>query len=134
MLLLPGGTRSNKNNDDDELMLMDWEDSRRQSPAFDLSLFAAHAHVLEAMHGDRGLLQSFLTTYRAQAGPLVTERVALRTAVEYGVFLAYWVPQLNPFEDAAQSERFAAIGAEMMHKAVRRDFAWLRQSCLRALF
>jgi aminoglycoside phosphotransferase (APT) family kinase protein len=124
MLLTPHGN----------VMVIDWEESRRQSPAADLSLFAAHSHILEAVHGDQGLLRAFLTTYRAETGSLVDERVALRTAVEFGSFLAYWAPQMGNLGDEAQTARFAAVGAEMMHKAVQRDFEWLRQSCLRALF
>jgi Ser/Thr protein kinase RdoA (MazF antagonist) len=117
-----------------DVMIIDWEESKRQSPAADLSLFAAHSHILETVHGERGLLQGFLTTYRAETGTLMDERVALRTAVEFGSFPAYWAPQMGNLGDEAQTARFAAIGAEMMHKAVRRDFEWLRQSCLKALF
>jgi len=128
--LRPGNMLLMPRND---VMIIDWEDSRLHSPAMDLGIFAAHSHILESACGDRGLLQAFLTTYRAAAGTLVDERVALRTATEYGVFLAYWTPQLN-LCDKAQSIQFAAVGAEMLHKAVHRDFEWLRQSCLRALF
>jgi aminoglycoside phosphotransferase (APT) family kinase protein len=117
-----------------DTMIIDWEESKRQSPAADLSLFAAHSHILETVHGERGLLQGFLTTYRAETGTLVDERVALRTAVEFGSFLAYWAPQMGNLGDEAQTARFATVGAEMMHKAVQRDFEWLRQSCLKALF
>jgi aminoglycoside phosphotransferase (APT) family kinase protein len=117
-----------------DVMIIDWEMSKRQSPAADLSLFAAHSHILETVHGERGLLQGFLTTYRVETGSLVDERVALRTAVEFGSFLAYWAPRMGNLGDEAQTARFAAVGAEMMHKAVRRDFEWLRQSCLRVLF
>jgi aminoglycoside phosphotransferase (APT) family kinase protein len=117
-----------------DVMIIDWEMSKRQSPAVDLSLFAAHSHILETVYGERGLLQGFLTTYRVDTGTLVDERVALRTAVEFGSFLAYWAPRMGNLGDEAQTARFAVVGAEMMHKAVQRDFEWLRQSCLKALF
>jgi len=88
------------------LSIIDWEDSRRQSLALDLRLFAAQAYLLDVLHGERGLLEAFLTTYKDSAGEICEERVARRTAVMFGGFLVFWLPQMD-LCSAAQSAELA---------------------------
>jgi hypothetical protein len=81
--------------EDGVLSIIDWENSRRQSPALDMRLFAAQAYLLDVLHGERGLLDAFLTTYKVSAGEICDERVARRTAVMFGGFLVFWLPQMD---------------------------------------
>jgi aminoglycoside phosphotransferase (APT) family kinase protein len=118
---------------DDNLSIIDWEDSRRQSPALDLRLFAAQAYLLDVLHGERGLLEAFLVTYRLHAGDLCDERVAYRTAVMFGGFLVFWLPQMD-LCNASQSAELAAYGAKVVDRAIAKDRQWLQQSRLAPLF
>lgn len=118
---------------DDVLNIIDWEDSRRQSPALDLRLFAAQAYLLDVLHGERGLLKAFLKAYKRHAGQLCDERVAQRTAVMFGGFLVFWLPQMD-LCSASQSARLASYGAQVVDKAIAGDFQWLRESRLGPLF
>lgn len=117
----------------DVLSIIDWEDSRRQSPAIDLRLFAAQAHLLEVLHGKRGLLDAFLRTYKQLAGDLCDERVARRTAVMFGGFFVFWLPQMN-LCSAAQSAELASYGAQVVDRVIAGDVEWLTSSRLGALF
>jgi aminoglycoside phosphotransferase (APT) family kinase protein len=119
--------------EDNVLSIIDWEDSRRQSPAVDLRLFAAQAYLLDVLHGERGLLKAFLTTYKRCAGEMCTERVSYRTAVMLGTFLLFWLPQMD-LCNAAQSAELACFGAMVVDKCVAGDVQWLRQSRLGPLF
>ena len=120
-------------DEDDNLSIIDWEDSRRQSPALDLRLFAAQAYLLDVLHGERGLLEAFLMTYKLHAGDMCDERVAYRTAVMFGGFLVFWLPQMD-LCSASQSAEFAAYGAKVVDRAVAKDWQWLQQSRLAPLF
>jgi aminoglycoside phosphotransferase (APT) family kinase protein len=119
--------------EDDVLSIIDWEDSRRQSPALDLRLFAAQAYLLDVLHGERGLLEAFLTSYKNHAGDICDERVARRTAVMFGGFLVFWLPQMD-LCSAAQSAELATYGAQVVDKTVAGDLEWLKQSRLGPLF
>ena len=117
----------------DVLSIIDWEDSRRQSPALDLRLFAAQAYLLDVLHGERGLLEAFLKTYKTHAGEICDERVARRTAVMFGGFLVFWLPQMD-LCSATQSADLASYGAKVVDKAIAGDLQWLEQSRLGPLF
>jgi aminoglycoside phosphotransferase (APT) family kinase protein len=119
--------------EDNLLSIIDWEDSRRQSPALDLRLFAAQAYLLDVLHGERGLLEAFLTTYRLHAGDICDEQIARRTAVMFGGFLVFWLPQMD-LCNASQSADLAAYGAKVVDKAIARDQEWLQRSRLAPLF
>jgi aminoglycoside phosphotransferase (APT) family kinase protein len=119
--------------EDGVLSIIDWENSRRQSPALDVRLFAAQAYLLDVLHGERGLLDAFLTTYKVSAGEICDERVARGTAVMFGGFLAFWLPQMD-LCSAAQCAKLAAYGAEVVDKAIAGDLQWLRESRLGPLF
>lgn len=128
--LRPGNILVGEN---DVLSIIDWEDSRRQSPAIDLRLFAAQAYLLDFLHGERGLLDAFLRTYKQLAGDVCSERVARRTAVMFGGFLVFWLPQMD-LCSAAQSDELARYGAEVVDRAIAWDVAWLKSSRLGPLF
>lgn len=126
----PGNILVGENN---VLSIIDWEDSRRQSPALDLRLFAAQAYLLDVLHGERGLLEAFLTTYRLHAGDMWDEQVARRTAVMFGGFLVFWLPQMD-LCSTSQSADLAAYGAKVVDRTIARDQQWLQQSRLAPLF
>lgn len=120
-------------DNNDVLSIIDWEDSRRQSPALDLRLFAAQAYLLDVLHGERRLLEAFLKMYKTHAGELCDERVARRSAVMFGGFLVFWLPQMD-LCSPSQSTELASYGAEVVHKAIAGDLQWLRQCRLGPLF
>jgi aminoglycoside phosphotransferase (APT) family kinase protein len=117
----------------EQLVLIDWEESRRQSPALDVGIFAGHACLLDTFYGGRGLQKVFLSAYREAAGSLFGERLALRAAVEFAMFAMFWQPQLHLCNDA-NGAQLAATGAEILSAVVEGDLVALRSSCLGPLF
>ena len=115
--------------------IVDWEICTYGDPAYDIRLWAAEALVLEAKYGGkRGLLSSFLTAYRRQAGPsIVTERFVCKVAVTVGTILLMLMPVSiwDCTEDDAKLWRKIAI--EYIEAGIRGDMEWLRDSGLKSL-
>jgi len=59
--------------------------------------------------------------------------VARRTAVMFGGFLVFWLPQMD-LCSATQSADLASYGAKVVDKAIAGDLQWLEQSRLGPLF
>jgi thiamine kinase-like enzyme len=117
------------------ITVVDWEVSSYNDPAFDLRLWIAEAMVFEAMHGgDRGLLKSFLTSYRRVAGAtIVTEDFVHKLAVLVGAMWMLLMPA--SIWDCTEKDRepWTRKAAEFIRAGVSADRTWLLKSSLSPL-
>ncbi|KAL8767866.1 MAG: hypothetical protein Q9209_005758 [Squamulea sp. 1 TL-2023] len=120
------------------LTVIDWEMCRRGTSATDVAQFAAEAYLLDRFHGGKGLLKSFLRSYRviragydleASANPHFLRRMA----VHLGVHLAFW-PASVKWAEKDETKAVIELGHEVMRRADAEDFDWLRENILGGLF
>ncbi|KAL8654307.1 MAG: hypothetical protein Q9210_001588 [Variospora velana] len=76
------------------LTVVDWEISRRGCGATDVGQFAAEAYLLDRLRGGKGLLDSFLDSYKKAKGSegvnvSADRKFIQRVAVHMGVHLGY---------------------------------------------
>ena len=115
--------------------VVDWEICSYGDPVFDIRLWAAEALVLEAKYGGkRGMLSSFLTAYRHQAGPsIVTETFIRKVAVTVGTILLMLIPMELWECTEDESKLWMKVAVEYVQAGMRGDMEWLRDSGLKSL-
>lgn len=135
----PGNTLLPSQMDHGEIpipTIVDLECSSYGDPAFDIHLWFADVLLLEWKHGsERGLLTSFLQSYREHAGPrIVTEEFVCRVAVATGAILLYLLPvQSWECTDEKDVEYWRAMAVEYIVAGGKGDMEWLKGSGLGGL-
>jgi aminoglycoside phosphotransferase (APT) family kinase protein len=118
------------------MTIVDWELCHYGDPTNDLRTWVAEAMVMEAQHGDRGLLSSFLTAYRRHAGISIIDSAFIRkVAVAVGVFLLYFIGQgavLWGFTEKDNQE-WTEKAIQYLKAGADDDTIWLGQSSLKPL-
>lgn len=117
-----------------DLRIVDWEFCHYGEPSNDLRLWVAEAMVLEAKHGERGLLSSFLKAYKDNAGEVIIDSdFVYKVAVAVGTFLLLFMPA--KIWDCTEEDRgpWTETAIQFVKAGAERDIAWLRQSVLRPL-
>ncbi|RYP35292.1 hypothetical protein DL767_003880 [Monosporascus sp. MG133] len=119
-----------------DMTIVDWELCHYGDPSNDLRMWVAEAMIMEAQHGNRGLLSSFLTAYRRQAGSSIIDKAFVRkVAVAVGVFLLYFIGQgavLWGFTEK-DNEQWTEKAIQYLKAGADDDIAWLGQSSLKPL-
>ncbi|GJC89030.1 hypothetical protein ColLi_11868 [Colletotrichum liriopes] len=118
------------------LTVVDWELCHYGDPTNDLRMWVAEVIIMEAQHGNRGLLSSFLTAYKIIAGESIIDNNFIRkVAVAVGVFLLYFIGQgaeLWGFTEKDNQE-WAGKAIEYLKAGADDNLAWLSQSALKPL-
>ncbi|KAI9163200.1 hypothetical protein HJFPF1_04799 [Paramyrothecium foliicola] len=118
------------------LAVVDWELCHYGDPSNDVRMWFAEVIVLEAKFGDRGLLSSFLSSYKQRVGvSIVNEAFASKVALSAGIYMLWLIP-INPRvwdcndEDV---ETWKGISLEYIRAGANADIEWLKKSCLAPL-
>ncbi|KAF1922668.1 uncharacterized protein M421DRAFT_426684 [Didymella exigua CBS 183.55] len=118
------------------LTVVDWELCHYGDPSNDIRMWVAETMILEAKFGNRGLLSSFLSSYKQQAGTtLVNEEFVSKVALSAGIYMLWLIP-INPrVWDCSEEdiEMWKAISLEYIRAGTNGNIAWLKMSCLAPL-
>ncbi|KAL0943837.1 uncharacterized protein CTRU02_201724 [Colletotrichum truncatum] len=119
-----------------EMAVVDWELCYYGDPTNDIRTWVAEAMMMEARHGDRGLLSSFLAAYKQHASSSIVDRAFVRkVAVSVGIFLLYFIGQgaaLWGFDEKDCLE-WTQRAVQYLKAGAEEDVAWLAQSVLKPL-
>ncbi|TLS27254.1 hypothetical protein PpBr36_04255 [Pyricularia pennisetigena] len=74
-----------------DLYIVDWELSQFGEAVGDVAMWAVEAMVLEAKHGDRGMLAAFLQAYRLHSAGIIDEAFKIKAGMLTGVMLVYFM-------------------------------------------
>lgn len=116
--------------------VVDWELCHWGEPFNDVRMFFAEAMVMEAQHGDRGLLSSFLRAYKLQIGPgVVDETFVRKVAASTGIFMLFLMSAGPQVWDCAGEDvdKLKTTGLEYLRAAGGNDLDFLRSTSLRFL-
>ncbi|KZL80652.1 hypothetical protein CI238_08319 [Colletotrichum incanum] len=118
------------------MTVVDWELCHYGDPINDLRMWVAEVIIMEAQHGNRGLVSSFLAAYKTHAGSSIIDRNFIRkVAVAVGVFLLYFIGQgaeLWGFTEK-DSQEWTGKAIEYLKAGADDNVAWLSQSPLKPL-
>lgn len=116
-----------------DLTIVDWEFCHYGEPSNDLRLWVAEAIVLEAKHGERGLLSSFLKAYKGNAAAIIDGDFVCKVAVAVGTFLLLFMPA--KIWDCTEEDRepWTETAIQYVKAGAERNMAWLSQSSLKPL-
>ncbi|KAK2056988.1 hypothetical protein LY76DRAFT_575283 [Colletotrichum caudatum] len=133
LLRFSGASNNDSNRSTPDIYIVDWELAQFGEAAWDVGMWCVEAMVLEAKHGDRGLLSSFLRAYKAHAGEMVRDDVFVcKVAMIIGLMLVYFMriaPRLwGSTEEEVTSWRGAAVA--FLRAGATGDLAWLRGSLI----
>jgi tRNA A-37 threonylcarbamoyl transferase component Bud32 len=116
------------------ITIVDFEMCSYGDAATDLRMWIAEAMVLESQHGrERGLLDSFLTAYRQEAGDFVDVAFVCRVAILVGSMYEFLMPCSLWDCTADDTEEWKVVAHEYIRAGLDRDEAWLKQSRLAPL-
>lgn len=121
---------------DPDLTIVDWELAHYGEPLNDLRMWVAEVIVMETQFGNRGMLSSFLSSYRRHAGSLIVHDAFIcKLAITAGIIITFILAGLSAVwectEDEVETLRAKAL---MLIKAgTAQDMCWFQKSCLRPL-
>jgi hypothetical protein len=116
------------------LTIVDWEFCHYGEPSNDLRLWVAEAMVMEAKHGERGLLSSFLIAYKTHAGSvIIDEDFVCKVSVAVGTFLLLFMPAQVWGCTENDREEWTNTAIQYVKAGAERNIAWLSQSVLKHL-
>jgi hypothetical protein len=118
------------------LTVVDWELCHYGDPADDIRMWVAEVTILEAKFGNPGLLSSFLSAYKQQAGAaIVNDAFVSRVALNVGIYI-HWLIPINPGLWDCTAEDVALWrdkSLEFIRAGTSGDMAWIKHSCLAPL-
>lgn len=119
-----------------DLTVVDWELCHYGETSDDVRMWFSEVLLLEAKFGDQGLLSSFLTAYKKQAGSsIVDEAFVCKVALSAGVYILFLM-FINPGVWDCTEEDVGPWKEEALRyvrAGVEADLDWLGQSALKPL-
>lgn len=118
------------------ISVVDWELCHYGEPFNDVRMFFVEAVVMEAQHGDHGLLSSFLQAYRSHSSPEVVNNTFTRKiAASAGIFMLFLMSAGPQVWDCTEQDvqDWRAKGIEYLKAAAADDMVFLRSTSLKFL-
>ncbi|RYP30767.1 hypothetical protein DL766_004715 [Monosporascus sp. MC13-8B] len=119
-----------------DITIVDWELTQHGESSGDVAMWATEAMVLEEKHGDRGLLSSFLSSYRHHAAAgIVNEAFTCKVAMTVGVMLVYFMRIAARLWGSTEEEvaRWKETAVLYLRAGTERNLTWLTSSHLKPL-